>query len=191
MTGVPEEAISGIAVRLAWFVDFAFTSGHTRVWNGYRNIHLSGQDWLPLGPENAVVQIEDMVGDSVPAVTLKLAGVTSDQIQLAVSESDEVRGQLCFIYNQAFDQNWQPWGDFAPYTVLRMDNLKISRSIQGDGSFIRQIEITGESALTTGANPPAGRYSSLDQAMRHPSTTDKYFDYMSANQQKRITWPNF
>lgn len=180
----------GPRVRHGFFVAFFFESETVRVWNGFRNIHLGGFDWAPVGPAATVSQIEDPISDSVPQLMLSVSGVSSDLLALALSEADQVRGRLVFIYDQYFDVDWQPVGTFENYAVARMDNIKVSRQHNGDG-WDRVIQIPSEFLLVNGPNPVAGRYTAADQQIRFPGQTDNYFDFISALQNKLIRWPTF
>lgn len=178
-------------LRHAWFAEFHFKSSTARVWTGYRNISLNGHTWSPVGPNGAVDTIEDPIAGSAPALDIRMSGVDSAALATALAGTDEIRGQLVFIYDQYFDAAWQPTGSFAPYAMVRMDTVKVSRSENADGSWDRMITIPSEYLLTAGPNPPSGRYSNADQFQRHPGVTDHYFEFMGQNQNKRIRWPTF
>lgn len=180
-----------LSLRHGFFVAFFFGDGTVRVWNGYRAIELAGFVWQPVGPFATVDQIEDEVSDQAPQIQLRISGVDSRLLNEALQATDQVRGRLAFIYDQYFDADWQPLGTFETYTVVRMDNIKVSRQRASDGSWERTITVPSEFLLTNGPNPVAGRYSALDQAVRFPGLTDHYFDFISTLLNKVIRWPTF
>lgn len=178
-------------IRHAFFCKFEFLSGPYYVWTGFRNLSASGIIWRPTGPMATVGTIEDAVSDSAPAVILTVSGVDTALLALALSETDQVRGQLAFIYDMFFDENWQPDGAMENYAVVRMDTLKIKKQKNQDESWTQVIEITGENFLTNGPCPPYGRYSNADQWAREGNNNDLYFQYMAINQNQRQRWPTF
>lgn len=178
-------------VRHAWFVEFHFVTVTTRVWTGFRYIEVSGNVWAPVGPAGVVEQIEDPIADQAPSLSLRMSGVDTETLALAMSETDEVRGQMVFIYDLYFDADWQPIGTLETYAVAKMDTVRVSKTRNADGSYDRIVEVPAEYLLTTGANPPFGRYSGADQQARHPGITDLYFEFMGQNQNKRARWPDY
>lgn len=178
-------------LRHAFFVKFDFGSGPYYVWQGYRPIRIGGIRWEPVGPNATVQQVEDAVSDNVPSITLSVSGVDASLLSLALSETDEIRLRLAYIFDQYFDENWQPTGSMASYAVIRMDTLKITNTANQDGSRDQVIAITGEHFLTNGPCPPAGRYSSADQWTRMGNNSDLYFEYMAINQNRRQRWPTY
>lgn len=178
------------ALNHAFFVRFDFLSSTYRVWNGYRRLLLGGFTWDPVGPFATVQQIEDPVSDSIQPIILSVSGVDQGLLAKALSEDNEINGRMTFIYDCYFDKDSQPIGSLETYAVTRMDTLHIKRQMDGE-SWTQVIEISSEHFLTNGPNPPAGRYSSADQAMRYPGVTDLYFDYMSQNQNRVQRWPTF
>ena len=179
-------------VNHAFFVEFSFVSKTVRVWQGFRNIKVSARLWQPVGPLATVSSIEDPVGDNVPVVSLNVSGVDATLLALALSESNEVQGRFATIYDQYFDNGWQPYGDFAFFNVVRMDTLKVSKRVDpSTGEYTQVIDISAEQFLTNGPNPPYGRYTNADQWAREGNTNDLYFEYMGANQSRRQRWPTF
>jgi hypothetical protein len=178
-------------LRHAFLVNFNFLSGSYYVWQGFRPLLLSGQIWQPVGPMATVDTVEDLISDTVPSISLKVSGADAGLLAKALSESNEVRGQMAIIYDIYFDENWQPIGDPESYAMVRMDVMKISKRKNSDGSADQVIEIPSEHLLTNGPNPPAGRYSSADQAQRYPLTTDLYFEFIPQNQNRIQRWPTF
>lgn len=180
------------ATRHAFFVQFNFTSGPEYVWQGFRPLTIGGNTWKPVGPQATVDEVSDPVGDNVPGITFMVSGVDSATLAAALSSSDEIRGQLAFIYDLFFDDNWKPVGDFAVFAVARMDTIKISNQpANKDGSRDQVISISAENYLTNGPYAPNGRYSNADQWARQGNDNDLYFQYMAINQNRRQRWPNY
>lgn len=178
-------------VRHAWFVEFHFVSETKRVWSGYRYLEINGQVWAPVGPRGVVDQIEDPIGDQAPSLSLRMSGVDADTVAIALSETNELRGRMVFVYDLYFDADWQPIDTLETYAIAKMDTVRVGKSQNPDGSYDRVIEVPAEYLLTTGANPPNGRYSSSDQQARYPGQTDLYFEFMGQNQNRRLRWPDF
>lgn len=178
-------------VRHAWFVEFHFVSGTTRVWTGFRYISVNGLIWAPVGPRGVVDQIEDPIGDQAPSLSLRMSGVDTAAIASALAQTNELRGRMVFIYDLYFNADWQPIDALETYGIARMDTVRVSKSQNPDGSYDRVIEVPAEYLLTTGSNPPNGRYSSSDQQARHPGQTDRYFEFLGSLQNKRLRWPDF
>lgn len=190
MDGLTDQ-LSTTRVRHAWFVEFRFLTTTTRVWTGFRYITVGGYTWAPVGPRGVVDQIEDPLTDQAPSLALRMSGADSDTLALALSETNEVRGQMVFIYDLYFDVDWQPIASLEAYAVARMDTIRVKKIINADGSSDHVLEVPAEFLLTAGANPPYGRYSAADQTARHPGQTDLYFEFMGQNQSKVLRWPNY
>ncbi len=191
MSALAEAYLAGATVRHPYFVEFRFLSSTERVWNGFRYIETGGYTWTPVGPTATVNTIEDPISNSAAGLTLSLSGVDTELLATVLAATDEVRGRLVFIYDAFFDEDWQILEPMGVYAMARMDTVKVSRQAAGDGSWNRVISIPAEHLLTTGANPPAGRYSSADQQTRFPTANDRYFEYIAQNQNKRLRWPTF
>lgn len=191
MSGLVEAYLSGATVRHPYFVEFRFLSSTERVWNGFRYIEVGGYTWTPVGPTATVAAIEDPISGSAPGLNLSLSGVDTELLAMALASTDEVRGRLVFVYDAFFDEDWQILEPLSVYAMAKMDTVKVSRQGAEDGSWNRVISIPAEHLLTTGANPPAGRYSSGDQQARFPGEDDRYFEFMGQNQNKRLRWPTF
>lgn len=193
MSDIYQLYANGDRANHAFFVLFRFGNGDARVWTGFRNIELAGFVWRPVGPRATLSQIDDAVSDTVPQITLSCSGA-DDQTLAAALSSDYIRGHLAFIFDQFFDNDWQPVGDFNPYATVRMDTVKVRRKRNEDGSWDQIISIACEHWLTQGPYPPYGRYTSQDQNARYPTSPsggDKYFDYMPQNQNRIQRWPTF
>lgn len=190
MTDVVAVYLSGETVRRGVFVEFRFASETKRVWNGFRNIEIGGYLWEPVGPNATVDQIEDPITDQVPSIELRVSGVEADLLAIALSEADQVRGRLAFIYDTYFDPDWQPLLPLENYATVRMDNVKVSKKPDGQGGTDRVISIEAQHLMTAGASAPAGRYSVADQETRHPGD-GKYFEFIPALQNKVIRWPTY
>lgn len=179
-------------VNHAYFVQFNFASVTKYVWQGFRKIPVGGRLWEPVGPLATIDQIEDAVSDTVPIITMMVSGVSAELLAIALAESGEVQGRLAYIFDQYFDDDWQPIGDLAFFDVVRMDTIKIVKKRDSEsGSYTQVIEIASEQFLTNGPNPAYGRYSSADQWAREGNTNDLYFEYMAINQNRRQRWPTF
>ncbi len=182
-------------LRHAFLVKFAFLSGAYYVWQGFRPLPAGGQLWQPVGPLATVDTVEDLVSDTATSILFKVSGVDPTLLALALSETDQVRGQMAFIYDLYFDEDWQPIGIPESYAMVRMDVIKITKKKNPDGSSDQVIEIPSEHFLTNGPNPVAGRYSTADQNQRlsviSPTPTDLYFEFMSQNQNRIQRWPTF
>lgn len=179
-------------VQHAFFVMLNFlNSSPVYIWNGYRNITLNGHTWVPVGPLATVDALEDQLSDSAAQVIMRVSGVDTAMLSIALSSADEVRGQLAFIYDQYFDTNWNPVGSFDSYAVVRMDTVKVKRAQDKDGQWTRVIEVPSEYLLTNGPNPAGGRYTTADQLLRYPGLVDTYFQFISQLQNKVIRWPTF
>lgn len=179
-------------INHAFFVEFNFLTATKRVWQGFRRIEVDGRMWEPVGPLATVEQIEEPIADMVPSITLSVSGVSAELLALALSETNEIQGRLATIYDQYFTDDFQPYGSFEVFNMVRMDTLKIKKSRNAqDGSYTAVIEISAEQFLTNGPNPPYGRYSSADQWAREGNNNDLYFEYMADNQNRRQRWPTF
>lgn len=182
---------AGNVVRHGFFVAFFFQSETVRIWNGYRNIMLAGQTWQPAGPKATVTTLEDPISDSAPQVALQVSGVDEGLLAIALSESDQVRGRMAFIYDQYFDVDWNPVGSFENYAVVMMDNIIVTKQRAADDSWERVIKVPSEYLLVNGPSPVGSRYSPADQALRYPDVQDNYFNYIPSLQNKLLRWPTF
>jgi hypothetical protein len=196
----PEQinALSQTTVRLDLLVEFQFTSGTTRVWNGNTELQSGIEDgqpkvWKPMYGSGQVDGLSLPTGATAESVNFTVAGIPDDKIGLlakALEESPQVAQRLVTVYLQLFDADWQPFG--APIGLWWgfMQPPRVARSqMQDTEGAVQSVSLTAENAFFNRARPPYGRYTDRDQQKRSPG--DKFLQFVPSLLFKTFEYPRY
>lgn len=173
--------------------EFQFKSGTVRVWNGVTEMVSGGHVWKPMFGRGSIDGLGVSGGTVSETVTFTLNGLPNqdpDLLGLALEETPEADQQLCIIYLQLFDEDWQPWGNPIGVFWGFMQPPKVSRTpMQGTDGAIQSVTMAVENAFFNRSRPPNGRYTDRDQQRRSPG--DKMMQFIPSLLFKRIVWPDW
>ena len=129
--------------------------------------------------------------EGLPAATADEAGSQVNILAMALSETDEVEGQIATVALQLFDDEWQT-SVGAPVTLAFgfMRKPRVTRTrIQGMDGAIQSISIGAENIFYNRALPPAGRYTDRDQQSR--SDGDLICQFIPSLRSRNFTYPDY
>ncbi len=183
--------LAATEVRMAWLAQMEFKSQTERVWSGNTILEVGGYEWKPL---YGAVQVDGLGWQGEPAskeISFQLSGVDTDVLSAARSGTDEADQQPITIYLLFFDEDWQVVGGLVPVFLGLMQPPKVSRSpLTGDTGGEQVVRLTAENLFYNRSRPPAGRYTSADQAKR-VGWADKFFNFIPALVNRQFRWPVF
>jgi hypothetical protein len=167
---------SNDSVNLFVAVELEFDSGAVRLWNGYHDATIDGDEYTGAGSFMSVGTIEESGEVSAKGTTIALSGIDASLISLALQENYQNRSARVII--GTVDN-----GVFTDYTLFRgrMDVMAIEES--GETASIR---VTAENNLIDLERPRSSRYTSEDQKTYYPG--DLGLDYVADLQDKQINW---
>lgn len=160
--------------------ELLFSTGAVRVVAGPRDITIGGQTYLGIYTLGGISEVEETPELQAAALTLQLAGVPRDAINIAMTA--QCQGRAGTIYEVIFDLvTEQPIGD--PFIVFRgrMDNMQVDL---GETATVR-VSMTNR--LADWGRPRIRRYTNEEHRRRYPS--DPGFRFVTATASKEIVWP--
>lgn len=178
-------------VRSAWFLEMQFKTATSYVWAGETKIEIGGHTWLPTYG-GATIDGLGFVGEPVSSqVTVTASGVDETLLGKALADGNEADQQPALFYLQLFGDDWQPIGGLIPlfFGLMQQPRVSMTAMSDTDGS-VQTISLPIENPFYNRARPPAGRFTSLDQARRTDSG-DKFFDFVPSLANKFFTYPDF
>ncbi|PWJ80649.1 hypothetical protein C7441_112191 [Pseudaminobacter salicylatoxidans] len=187
------EHLSQSTVRLDLLVEFQFTTGTVRVWNGNTELPAGGKTWKPMYGSGQIDGLSMPTGGTAEAVNFTVSGIPGDSIGLlakALEESPTVTQQLVTVYLQLFDADWQTFG--APIGIWWgfMQPPRVNRSqMQDTEGAVQTVTMTAENAFFNRSRPPYGRYTDRDQQKRSPG--DKFFQFTPSLLFKTFQYPRW
>ena len=186
-------ALSATTVRVDILAELQFVSNTVRVWNGNTDLVTGGHTWRPMFGMASIDGLGVSGGTVSESVTLTLNGLPNqdpDLLGLALEETPEADQQMCIVYLQLFDGDWQPVGNPIGVFWGFMQPPKVSRTpMQGTDGAIQSVTMAVENAFFNRSRPPNGRYTDRDQQRRSPG--DKMMQFVPALLFKRIIWPDW
>ena len=193
--------LQGSEVRSALLVKLDFVSGAKYVWNGDTELFAGGQTYLPM---HGLGRLDGISFSSAPVserFTLSLEGLPAatdtepgsdiNVLAMALSETDEVEGQIATVALQLFDDEWQT-SVGSPVTLAFgfMRKPRVTRTrIQGTEGSIQSISVGAENIFYNRSLPPAGRYTDRDQQSR--SDGDLICQFVPDLRNKQFIYPDY
>lgn len=186
--GVVAGLLEGRVLRRSWLVRFDFASGTRRYWLGFGRLYAGSEYWEGLSRpdgKGGLVSLADLdlsPGTDQQPVTLTLSGVSPAALFALTNHATEVRNRRVVLYQQWFDEAWQPIGD--PYARWAGTGDKLTgRRAAGKAS----VTLTAENILVAKYLPANGMYTDRDQQARFPG--DRGLERMALNEDHQIAFP--
>ena len=175
-TGTPS-AFNDDSLAPFFAIDLAFDSGAVRLWNGYYDLTVDGEEYIGSGSLLGISSIDETAEIEANGVTITLSGIDSSLISVALTENYQNR--TAKIYIGAIADN----GTVSSYQIFsgRLDVMTIEES--GETAT---IAVTAENRLIDLERPRTRRYTSEDQKSLFPG--DLGLDYVNDLQDKTLDW---
>lgn len=160
--------------------ELLFSTGAVRVVAGPRDITIGGNVFTAIYTLGRISEVEETSELQAAALTLELAGVPRDSVNVAMTAL--CQGRPGTIYEVVFDATTeQPLADPAILFRGRMDNMQISL---GETATVR-VSMTNR--LADWNRPRIRRYTSEEHERRYAG--DKGFRFVTATASKEVVWP--
>jgi hypothetical protein len=173
-------AVQGERVLRTVAADLDFSTGPVRVVAGPRDITIGGNSFTAIYTLGGISEVEETPELQAAALTLQLAGVPRDAVNIAMT--NRCQGRAGTIYEVVFDLvTEQPLAD--PFIMFRgrMDNMQVDL---GETATVR-VSMTNR--LADWSRPRFRRYTDEEHRRRYPS--DRGFRFVTATASKEIVWP--
>ncbi|MEH6721287.1 MAG: hypothetical protein V7704_20610 [Aurantimonas endophytica] len=182
--------LSQSTVRVATLAKLDFKSQTMRLFAGAGVRDFGGFEWRGLGGLISIDGLSDQRGTTANPVTITLSGVDQAVLAKAIAEVGEVQNRPITIIWQLLDSDMQPVGRLIPIWWGLMQSPVIDRTeASEDGGAFCTVSIPCESLMVGRSRPPQGRFTDSDQQKRYPG--DRFFERITENKGKVITWPDF
>lgn len=167
------------AVTPVFFVEMDFSSGFVRAWSGYGSISWDSKTWLGAGHLMEIEPLAESVDFTANGATLKLNGIPSDMIAIAIGET--YQGRAATIYLGFLDSTGAVIADPIEIYAAMMDTMEIDE----DGETA-SIMVRVESQAISLKRPREWRYTHEDQQIDYPG--DLGLEYVAGLQDKELVW---
>lgn len=179
LTASMQTAVDATSVAPVFFVELDFSSGFVRMWSGYGSYSWDGKTWLGAGQFGEIEAMSEGIDFVANGANLKLSGIPSDLISVALSEY--YQGRAATIYLGLFDSSGAIIADPVPIYAAHMDTMEIDE----DGETATII-VRVESQAISLKRSREWRYTHEDQQIDYPG--DLGFEYVAGLQDKEIIW---
>lgn len=180
-------------VYVSLLVKFDFASGAEYAWNGYTELTVGGNTYLPMRGMGQIDGLGLSGNGASDSVTVSVDGLPDQALGFlakALANTPSVDQQLMTVYLQLFDSEWQTVGNPIPIFWGFMQPPKVSRTeMQGTDGAVQSISIVAENAFFNRSRPAYGRYTDRDQQARSPG--DKFFGFVASILVKTVTYPDY
>lgn len=180
-------------VYVSLLVKFDFASGAEYAWNGYTELTVGGNTYLPMRGMGQVEGLGLSGSGANDSVTVSVDGLPDQALGFlakALEDTPLIDQQLLTVSLQLFDSDWQTVGLPIPIFFGFMQPPKVSRTeMQGTEGAVQSIQIVAENAFFNRSRPPYGRYTDRDQQARSPG--DKFLGFVSSILMKTVRYPDY
>lgn len=194
------ERLSAITVRAPLLLKLDFVSGAKHLWNGDTDLPVGVDVYQPLYglgqiaglrfTREPVSQRFTIALEAVTTATADTPGSETNLLALALSETDEVYGQVATVSMVFIDADWQPVGLPVPIAFGLMRKPRVTRTrIDGADGPIQRVSVGCENVFYNRALPPAGRYTDRDQQARFDG--DLMCQFQPLLRAKNFTYPDY
>lgn len=154
-----------------------FDSGDVRLWGGYGEIEIDGDEYIGGGSLLSISAVEETSEIAARGASVVISGLDPSIISIALQENYQNRA-CSIIIGTLSDGAVED-----SYTLFkgRIDQMTIEES-----SETASIAVTIENRLIDLERPRIRRYTDQDQRSRFPSDTG--FSYVASLQDKSIEW---
>lgn len=176
-----------------FLVKMSFVSDTVYLWNGNYPLTIGGNVYQPLHGVGVIDGLQQSANSNSDQVTMTVPGIPGqvpDLLSLALSETPEANQQMCYIYMQLFDDDWQPVGDPILIFLGFMQPPRVSYTA-GD-TFIgatQLLSIAVENAFYNRSIPVHSLNTDRDQQRRFPG--DNFFQFTPSLVNKTFIYPDY
>ena len=169
---------NGPTFRAAYFVQLDWPGGTVRAWTGYGDISWGGNTWIGTGHIGSVGDISENTDLSANTLALKISGVPSAEIALALDPA--AQGRDGFVYVGALNAAGALVSD--PKIIYSgFINFPI---VEDDGTTATITLNLAKELSRRNAQPR--RYTHEDQQIDHPG--DNFFADLAGNLGQEFAW---
>lgn len=171
-------ALSQKVIRPFYAIEFVFDSAPIRLWTGYGDKVINGDNYIGSGNLLGVGEVDVTTDLSAPSIDISLSGMPGEIISLALQEP--YQGRTCRIYFGAATDDLGSHETHLVY-VGTINTMRIRDSAE-QGTVTVQVD----SQLLALQQFVSRRYTSENHKSRHFG--DTFFDYVSSIQDAEIVW---
>lgn len=172
-------AVSASEVSPILLVYLDFAAGPVRVWSGLGDLSWGGFTWQGVGSLGQIEPLSESQNFVANGATLKLSGIPSDLIALALGQ--HYQGRKAVIYFGALNAAGAVIVDPVAMFGGSMDTMEID-----EGGETSTISVRVESEAVSLKIAREWRYTHEDQRIDYPA--DTFFRYVAGLQDKQIVW---
>lgn len=189
MSIVPETVdavLNNRTIRAALLAKFEFATGTDRVWAGFGNrVMGDGYSYKGMGKFGSVDGLSARNDLAAEPMTFKLSGVWPELVTIAKQSADDVKGRLCTVSVQFFEDDWSPLDQPIALRSAVMDQMQY----QATGPDQRNISLTAEGLFAARGQAPFAYYTDRDQNARFAG--DRGLEGVAALIYRIVTWPDY
>lgn len=182
LTTDAQTALAQPVVGLAQLVFMDFGGGSTIALNSTNmNLTWGGVTYIGAAGLGSIEPIDDSPGE-IKGVQFTMAGVSAEQIGLALDDSGDWQGAVITIRTAILDANWQivdapvEWSGYGDTMSLSEDGETASVTATAESTA---VDLLRGSPLT---------YSDADQQSLYPG--DRAFEYVDDQADQTVVWPS-
>jgi hypothetical protein len=171
-------AVAQPQITALLFVELDFASGFLRLTSAGHDVVWNGYGWTGVGLLGSVAPIREDTSLAANGVELKLSGVDSAIISIALQE--DYQGRAAKIWAAFINDAGAIIADPLLVFSGRMDHMEAA-----DGSEAA-ITLWLENELAAWDRPRVRRYTDADQRLDYPS--DRGFEFVTESASRVISW---
>jgi hypothetical protein len=180
-----QNEVTAEALAPVFLIKLEYADGDLNLWTGYGPLVWNGETWTGTGTLLGLEPIQETADMKSVGLSATLTGIPEDIRALALNaaaniEDGEATVWLGCIWEAASRMKELV---YDPYQIFKGRMDVPSLVADGKATIVRQ---SMESILADLERPKLRNYSSEDQKLDYP--TDTFFDFVSALQNKQITW---
>ncbi len=179
LTSTFAAALAEAELRPALFFEGAFATGWLRLWSGLGETTWNGHTWAGAGSLLGIGGIDERGEVVASGTTISLSGVPLDMVQLAIGEARQ--GLPGRIWLALLGEGGSIIADPVQAFAGRLDVPQIT-----DDAETCTVTLSYESRLIDLTTPRSWRYTHESQQALYPG--DRGFEYVTAIQDKEVTW---
>lgn len=175
ITSTQQTELEKPVTRVAYFVEFYFTSSTIRLSSLGQTVSWGGYDWIGFGTIGNISSIDESLGVSASSLTFSLNIAQPEWLALSVGITSEYRGLDAKLYFCPLDEQFRIID--TPVICWRGTMDTMMASIDGDrGETTASISLKCETSAYGLKRKPAMRLNAAQQKQKYP--TDTGFDYL-------------
>lgn len=173
-------AIKASHIRLALLLRADLPAGVWYGWTGAFPLTYDGHEWEAVGPLISIGPYEEALDTAAKGVAVEFHRIDSNRLTDILSGG--FYGREATMWLALFDASWSIIDKYT-WFAGRLD--KDSISIGADGY---RLSLQAEHRLADLLRARVWRYTSEDQALLHPATTDTAYRYAHTLKDSKFSW---